>query len=139
MHDAMKAYGGVDLKIHIFLTLALAGGEWSASHPGRFTPAERASGTHCIGGSVDPRAGMDGLEKRKFLHPPGLGTPTPRSSSPPPVVIPTTLSQLTSSAVLRVTIFWHLTPCDLVAEVCGFGVTKRIVGKCPKFWIKLSF
>jgi hypothetical protein len=32
----MEAYGGVDVKIHIFLTLALAGGEWSASRPGRF-------------------------------------------------------------------------------------------------------
>jgi hypothetical protein len=35
---AMKAYGGVDAQIHIFLTSALVGGEWSASRPGRFTP-----------------------------------------------------------------------------------------------------
>jgi hypothetical protein len=34
----MKAYGGVDVKIHIFLTTALAGGERSASRPYRFTP-----------------------------------------------------------------------------------------------------
>jgi hypothetical protein len=27
-HYAMKAYGGVDVEIHIFLTSALAGGEW---------------------------------------------------------------------------------------------------------------
>jgi hypothetical protein len=40
----MKAYGGVYVKIHVFLTSALAGGEWSASHPGRFIPGERASG-----------------------------------------------------------------------------------------------
>jgi hypothetical protein len=32
------AYGGVDVQIHIFLTSALAGGEWSASRPGRFYP-----------------------------------------------------------------------------------------------------
>jgi hypothetical protein len=37
----MKAYGGVDALIHIFLTSALAGGEWSASRPGRFTPGEK--------------------------------------------------------------------------------------------------
>jgi hypothetical protein len=49
-HYAMKAYGGVDIYIHIFLTSALAGGEWSASRPGRFTPGERAPGTHWIGG-----------------------------------------------------------------------------------------
>jgi hypothetical protein len=34
----MKAYGGVDVEIHIFFTSALAGGEWSASCSGRFTP-----------------------------------------------------------------------------------------------------
>jgi hypothetical protein len=30
------------------LTSALDGGEWSASRPGRFTPRERAPGTHWI-------------------------------------------------------------------------------------------
>jgi hypothetical protein len=68
----MKAYGGVDVYIHIFLTSALVGGEWSALRPGRFTPGERALGTHCIGGPVDPRAGLDDIEKRKFLTLPGL-------------------------------------------------------------------
>jgi hypothetical protein len=33
-----------------FLTSALDGGEWSASRPYRFTPGERAPGTHWIGG-----------------------------------------------------------------------------------------
>jgi hypothetical protein len=37
----MKANGGVDVKIHIFLTLALVGGEWPASRPCRFTPREK--------------------------------------------------------------------------------------------------
>jgi hypothetical protein len=36
----MKAYGGVDINIHIFLTSGLPGGEWSASRPGCFTPGE---------------------------------------------------------------------------------------------------
>jgi hypothetical protein len=58
--------------IHIFLTLALAGGEWSVLGPGRFTPTERAPGTHWIGGWVDPRAGLDDVEKRKFLNFQGL-------------------------------------------------------------------
>jgi hypothetical protein len=61
-YHAMKACGGVDVQIHIFLTSALARGEWSASRPGRFTPV-----THWIGGWMDPRAGLDDLEKRKFL------------------------------------------------------------------------
>jgi hypothetical protein len=76
----MKAYGGVDVEIHIFLTSALAGGECSASRPGRFTPGERAPGTHWMGGWVDPRAGLDDVEKRKFLTLPGL---EPRSLGRP--------------------------------------------------------
>jgi hypothetical protein len=35
-------------------------------------PRERAPGTHCIGGLVDPRAGLDDMEKWKFLTLPGL-------------------------------------------------------------------
>jgi hypothetical protein len=64
----MKAYWEVDVQIHIFLTSALAGGEWSASRPGRFTPGERASGIHWIGGWVDHRAGLDDFEKEKILE-----------------------------------------------------------------------
>jgi hypothetical protein len=76
----MKAYGGVDVQIHIFLTSALVAGEWSASRPCLFTPGERAPGTHWIEGWVGPRAGLDGLEN--ILYPTGTRTPTPRSSSP---------------------------------------------------------
>jgi hypothetical protein len=39
MHYAMKVYGGVDVYTHI-LTSALAGGEWSVSRPGHFTPGK---------------------------------------------------------------------------------------------------
>jgi hypothetical protein len=35
-------------------------------------PEERAPGTHWIGGWVDPRDGLDDVEKRKFLTIPGL-------------------------------------------------------------------
>jgi hypothetical protein len=59
----MKAYGGVDVYTHVFLTSALVGGECSASRPGRFTSVKRAPGTHWIGGWVDPRAGLDDIEK----------------------------------------------------------------------------
>jgi hypothetical protein len=55
----MKAYGGVDVKIHVFFTSAVVGGEWSP-------------GTHWIGGWVDTRAGENDMEKRKFLNLPGL-------------------------------------------------------------------
>jgi len=39
---------------------------WSAAHPDRFMPRERASGTDWIGGSVGPRAGLDILENRNI-------------------------------------------------------------------------
>jgi hypothetical protein len=74
----MKAYGGVDVEIHI-LTSVLAGGEWLASHPGRFTPGERAPGTHWIGGWMNPRAGLDDVEKRKFMNLPELELRPPKS------------------------------------------------------------
>jgi hypothetical protein len=54
--------------MNIFLTWTIARGEWSASHPGRFNPGERAHGTHCI----DCRVGLDDVEKRKFLNLQGL-------------------------------------------------------------------
>jgi hypothetical protein len=64
------------------LTSALDGGEWPASLPGRFTPRERAPGTHCIGGWVGPRAILDTVVKRKI--------PSPRRESNPrtPIVRP---------------------------------------------------
>jgi hypothetical protein len=66
----MKTYGGV--QIHVFLTSALVEGEWSASGPCRFTTWERASGTHWIGGWMNPKASLDDVEKRKLLTLPGL-------------------------------------------------------------------
>jgi hypothetical protein len=63
----MNVYGGVDVEIHIFLTLELAGGEWSASRP-----EDKAPGTHCIGGGMDPRANLDDVEKNEILTLPGL-------------------------------------------------------------------
>jgi hypothetical protein len=69
----MKACVGCKYRyVHIFLTSALVGGEWSVSRPVRFTPGERAHGTPWIGGWVGPRAGLDDVEKRKFLTLPAL-------------------------------------------------------------------
>jgi hypothetical protein len=68
----MKEYGEIYVQIHIFLTSALVGREWSASRPCCFTPGEKTPGTQWIGGWVGPRAGLDDVEKRKFLTLPGL-------------------------------------------------------------------
>jgi hypothetical protein len=45
-HHAMKTFTGVEVLFQAFLTLALDGGEWPFSSPGRFTPWKRAPGTH---------------------------------------------------------------------------------------------
>jgi hypothetical protein len=42
-------------------------GEWSASRLCRFASGARPLGTHWIEGSVDPRAGLDYVEKWKFV------------------------------------------------------------------------
>jgi hypothetical protein len=60
----MNASGGVDVQIRVFMTSALAGGEWSASLPGRLHPGQEPT--------VPIGAGLDDVEKRKFLTLPGL-------------------------------------------------------------------
>jgi hypothetical protein len=59
----MKAYRGVDVETRVSLTSALFGGERSASRPARFTPRERASGTHRTGVWVDPRVSLNDMGK----------------------------------------------------------------------------
>jgi hypothetical protein len=68
---AMEALGGERrYSSYSFSTSALDGGEWSASFPGRaFTPGERTPGTHCTGGWVGPRAGLDTEARGKILCP----------------------------------------------------------------------
>jgi hypothetical protein len=79
----MKAYWGEWM--HIFthsLTSALDGGEWSASRSGRFTPRERARGTHWIGDWVGLRAVLGVVVDRKI--PSSFRESNPRS----PIVHP---------------------------------------------------
>jgi hypothetical protein len=77
----MKAYGGVDLYLHAFLTSAVDGGEWSASRPGCFTPRERAPGTHWIGGWVGSSAGLDAVKRH-------ISSPRRESNPRTPIVQP---------------------------------------------------
>jgi hypothetical protein len=80
----MKAYGGVEVYIHIFLSSSLVGGECSASRSDRFNPRRnKKTGTHWIGGWVGSKAGLDDMEMRKFLTLPGLhpGTSVPTTKT----------------------------------------------------------
>jgi hypothetical protein len=63
----MKAYWGVEVYLHAFLTSALDGGEWSASCPDRFTHRERAPDTYWIGGWVGLRAGLNNAVLRRKI------------------------------------------------------------------------
>jgi hypothetical protein len=67
---------------------AQAGSEWSASRPSRFTPGERAPGTHWIGYWVGSCVDLDAVEKRKILYCLELKLGRP-ASSPFIVAIPT--------------------------------------------------
>jgi len=59
----MKMHGEVQIYLHVFLTLAVDWGEWSAWKPQPFYPGERVLSTHCIGGWVGLRAALDmGIE-----------------------------------------------------------------------------
>jgi hypothetical protein len=55
------------------------GGEWSASRPGRALPPEKGPpGTHCTGGWVGPRAGLDKEARGKIPLPlPGIELRSP--------------------------------------------------------------
>jgi hypothetical protein len=68
----MKAYGEVNVYIHILLDSEIVGSEWSALHPGRFTPGERAPDSQWIGSWMGPRFGLYGVEGTKFLTLPRL-------------------------------------------------------------------
>jgi len=48
-------------EIALSVTLALGGGGWAATRPGRFTHGE-IPGTHYVGDWVGPRAGLDRYE-----------------------------------------------------------------------------
>jgi hypothetical protein len=70
-HYAMKTYGEMDVQIHVFLISVLIGSQHSFM-PGGFTLVKEPPGIHRIEGWVGPRAGLDNMDKLKFLTLPGL-------------------------------------------------------------------
>ena len=61
----MKECGGVEVRLHSFLTLTRDRGEWSASYAGHLTLAEGARVTDIIGGCRFLRIDLEAL-KRNF-------------------------------------------------------------------------
>jgi hypothetical protein len=102
----------------------------SPSRPGHFTSGERVPGAHWIGGWMDPRAGLDNVEKRKLLNLPGLklrplGRPA-RSQSLYRLHYPTLLKIIIGS-------FLGCTrSCITIGEDCGSSglcvIVKQLLG-----------
>jgi hypothetical protein len=90
----MKAYGGMDVWIHIFLTSVLVWGELLASRLGRFNPGGKSPRDlldRRLGGPQN-RSGRRG--EMKILDPTGT-----RNSGPSVVQLPARLSSDQNSAV----------------------------------------
>jgi hypothetical protein len=68
-HHAVEMYGGGWGTAPRIFTSTLNAGEWSASHPGHFTPGERAPGNHWIGGWMGPGTGLDVPVGKKSRRP----------------------------------------------------------------------
>ena len=60
LSTALRHIGGVEVHIHSFLTMVLDRGEWSTSHPGRFTSGWGNSPASVGPGTI--------LEKRKIPY-----------------------------------------------------------------------
>jgi hypothetical protein len=60
----MVAQGGEEVQLLLIHDLGTRWVEWSATGPG-----ERSPGTHCTGGWVGPRAGLDTEARGKIFSP----------------------------------------------------------------------
>jgi hypothetical protein len=58
----MNLCGGMEVILHVFLTLELDKCEWPASRPGHYIPMERVHGIQWIGGWVDYTASKSETE-----------------------------------------------------------------------------
>jgi hypothetical protein len=65
-HHTMRMYREMDMQVQSSLTLAIAGGEWSASCSGLFILTVRAPGIYWIRWWVGQRSGLDAAAKRKI-------------------------------------------------------------------------
>jgi len=65
----MKAYGGVEVQFHTVLTVALDGGEWSASRSGHLTPGNVTTFPYNVRYASDiPGLKRHGYEGRGLKH-----------------------------------------------------------------------
>jgi hypothetical protein len=78
----MKAYGEVDVQIHIFLTSTLVAGECSDSRTGCLTHGEKSPWYQLDRKLSEPQSQSGRRGGEKILQPTGTRTLIPRSSNP---------------------------------------------------------
>jgi hypothetical protein len=91
-HYATKKYGGKDVQINVFLTLAQLEVSGQLCATAALPPGEISPGTLWIRGCAGPRAGLDDM--KKMFDPTGIQTLTSSLYSPQPVTTLTALRQL---------------------------------------------
>jgi hypothetical protein len=76
---AVMTLGGREVQLLLILDLDTRWSEWSACHASAaLCPGERTPGTHCTGGWVGLRAGLDTEARGKSFAPAGDRTPIAR-------------------------------------------------------------
>jgi hypothetical protein len=81
-HHGIKICGGVEVYSHAFLTSGQDEFELTAPPSSRFNSRGKRHHTHCIGGQLCARAGLDTMKKRESVAPVGNRIPIPRTSIP---------------------------------------------------------
>jgi hypothetical protein len=115
----MKAYGEVDIQIHIFLTSALDGAEWLASRPGLFTSRH----------PFDRR--LDGPQNRRGQR--GENSWLYRDSKSDPWVVQPVASRYTDYAIpasqiikLLIILFCNPPVCSSILQVFNPSINQKI-------------
>jgi hypothetical protein len=118
----------VDVQIHIFFISALAGSEWSASHPGRLLPPGEKVPRYRLDRRFGGPLTLPGLELRPLGRParsqtlyrlryPGSGTVVYRVQIG---------SEVLTAMIVKSSIFWDITPCSPLKDNRRFRGTYRL-------------
>jgi hypothetical protein len=100
------------------------GGDWPASRPGRLSPWKRSPVNQWRGGWVGPRAGLDDIEKLKFLSLPG----EPVASSYTDYAIPVLCNR-------RVSVLFGENACTLIHTFFLHSTTGISCSRTPVFGV----
>jgi hypothetical protein len=107
------------------LTTALEGGEWLTTRPAAFTPG-KIHGTHCTGGWVGPRAGLDAETRGK--------TSAPVEDRTPAVQLVVRHYTDCATRLIKALVSFYLITANNIQASCGFPVIKA--GFIWRAWLR---